>query len=205
LFAVGVMARHLKAPTENHWEVAIGILDYLKGTLHRGIRLGNLELTSPVVGYSDSDWGGDESDRKSIAGTVMYWGDSIINWKSKKQTMVATSTTGAETHVAQLATYEVMMINSFTMELTRSDVSQVPMVFIDSQPTIDSIRCAKGRNKHYDIQLKFMSECERSKRVVFSKVSTDTNVADAMTKALGARRFQELMEKMVRPIGDFQI
>ena len=48
-----------------------------------------------LVGYTDSDWAGDMETHKSISEYVFYLGNEIISWSSKKQSIVALSTTGA--------------------------------------------------------------------------------------------------------------
>ncbi|XP_062089407.1 uncharacterized mitochondrial protein AtMg00810-like [Humulus lupulus] len=49
-----------------------------------------------LCAYSDAGWGGDCADRKSTIGFCIFLGDSLISWKSKKQTVVSRSSTEAE-------------------------------------------------------------------------------------------------------------
>ncbi|KRY25340.1 Retrovirus-related Pol polyprotein from transposon TNT 1-94, partial [Trichinella britovi] len=55
--------------------------------------------------YSDSDFGNDRDDRRSISGCVVCHSGAAIAWTSKKQRTVALSTTEAEymalSHAAQ--------------------------------------------------------------------------------------------------------
>nr|GEZ01487.1 ribonuclease H-like domain, reverse transcriptase, RNA-dependent DNA polymerase [Tanacetum cinerariifolium] len=46
--------------------------------------------------YSDSDYAGSHSDRKSTTGGCYFLGRRLISWQCKKQTIVATSSTEAE-------------------------------------------------------------------------------------------------------------
>jgi hypothetical protein len=41
-----------------------------------------------LVGYSDSDFGGDIDDRKSTTGVMFFMGEMTISWQSHKQTTV---------------------------------------------------------------------------------------------------------------------
>nr|XP_016477942.1 PREDICTED: uncharacterized mitochondrial protein AtMg00810-like [Nicotiana tabacum] len=52
-----------------------------------------------IVCFSDADFAGDRTDRKSTSGTCQLLGNALIFWHSKKQNYVALSTTEAE-HLA---------------------------------------------------------------------------------------------------------
>ncbi|XP_058220572.1 uncharacterized mitochondrial protein AtMg00810-like [Rhododendron vialii] len=60
--------------------------------------------------YADADWAGDISDRKSTSGFCIFLGDSLISWKSKKQSVVARSTVGAEYRTMAHATSEIVWL-----------------------------------------------------------------------------------------------
>ena len=49
-----------------------------------------------IDAYCDSDWAGDHDDRKSRSGYIIRINGSIISYKSKKQPVVANSSTEAE-------------------------------------------------------------------------------------------------------------
>ena len=68
---------------------------YLLGTI-------NLELWYPknstcnLISYSDSDFAGSKTDRKSTSGTGQFIGSALVSWHSKKQNSAALSTVKAE-------------------------------------------------------------------------------------------------------------
>ncbi|KAM2209148.1 hypothetical protein ACFXTI_025049 [Malus domestica] len=68
-FIVSLISRYMKRPTEMHLQAAKRALRYVKGTIGLGVfyrKKGNQEL----LGYSDSDYAGDQDDRKSTSGYV---------------------------------------------------------------------------------------------------------------------------------------
>jgi hypothetical protein len=51
--------------------------------------------TFDLIGYSDADYARCKIDRKSTSGTCQFLGRSMMSWASKKQNLVALSTTKA--------------------------------------------------------------------------------------------------------------
>jgi hypothetical protein len=76
-----------------HWKLVKKVLRYLQGT--KGLML-TYRKTEPlrIVGYSDSDYTGD--DRKSTSGYVFTLAGGAILWKSCKQTVTTSFTMYAE-------------------------------------------------------------------------------------------------------------
>ncbi|XP_028107019.1 uncharacterized protein LOC114306062 [Camellia sinensis] len=70
-----------------------------------------------LVAYADADWTGDVNDRKSTSGFCMFLSDSLISWKSKKQTIVARSTAEAEYRAMAHATAEIVWLRNLLFEL----------------------------------------------------------------------------------------
>ena len=65
-----------------------------------------------IVGYADADWAGDVNTRKSTSGYVFQIGGSTISWMSKRQSIVALSTTEAEYVALSTATQEAIWLRS---------------------------------------------------------------------------------------------
>lgn len=63
---------------------------------------------SKLVGYSDSDYGGDLDNGKSTSGYVFHIGSAIFSWSSKKQQTVGLSTCEAEYIAAAATTCQAM-------------------------------------------------------------------------------------------------
>ena len=82
-YAVSVASQFMHCPSEDHMNVVTQILRYLKGTIGKGIMFsknGHLEIT----GYTDADWVGNISDRKSTSGYFTFVGGNLVTWRSKK-------------------------------------------------------------------------------------------------------------------------
>ena len=87
-YVVSVDSRHMDHPHNIHWRAAKRILNFVQGTRTHGIHYvaqSSLELN----GFIDSDWVGDNTDRKSTYGYVFMLADGTITWSSKKQSVIA--------------------------------------------------------------------------------------------------------------------
>ncbi|KAG9454467.1 hypothetical protein H6P81_007371 [Aristolochia fimbriata] len=83
MFAVGLVSRFMEQPRRDHFAAAKRILRYIKGTLGYKLFYSASEA-SRLIGYTDSDYGGDIDTRKSTSGYVFNIGSGAFSWSSKK-------------------------------------------------------------------------------------------------------------------------
>ncbi|XP_059650779.1 uncharacterized mitochondrial protein AtMg00810-like [Cornus florida] len=85
----------LSAPRFTHYTVVPRIIRYIKRTMFQGLHFSShssLELRA----YSNADWAGDLTDRRSTIGYCFFLGNFLISWCSKKQSVFSWSSTEAE-------------------------------------------------------------------------------------------------------------
>ncbi|RVW91530.1 putative mitochondrial protein [Vitis vinifera] len=114
---LGDLGRYRRlSPCDSHWDVVIRILRYIKSTPGQGVLYENRGHTQ-VVGYTDADWAGSPTDRRSTSGYCVFIGGNLISWKSKKQDVVARSSVEAEYRAMALATCELIWLRHLLQEL----------------------------------------------------------------------------------------
>jgi hypothetical protein len=91
-FSVNTLSQFLVEPRRVHLVATKHVMRYLKGTIDYGLSYdGGHDFT--FCGYTDVDWAGSVSDRKSTSKCCFSLGSSMISWQSRKQSNIALSTT----------------------------------------------------------------------------------------------------------------
>ena len=92
---MSVVSQFLQLLCDSHWDAAIRILHYVKGTLGQWVLYENRGHTQ-IVGYGDADWAGSPIGRRSTLGYCVFIRGNLISWESKKQDVVARFSAEAE-------------------------------------------------------------------------------------------------------------
>ena len=115
LHSVNKLAQCNTNPAIDHESDAKHILRYLSKTIN--FKLHYEEDDLPIYGYVDADWGGDTIDKKSYTGSVFLLCGGAVSWESKKQSIVALSTTEAEYVALSSSSKEAIYLKSLLEEM----------------------------------------------------------------------------------------
>ena len=193
-YAVGKLARFCENPKMKHWIAVKRVLRYVKGTSKMGLCYNGLN-PEKVVGYTDSDWAGDVSDRKSTSAYVFMMAGAAVTWNSTKQTIIATSSCEAE-YVAMSATSkEAIWLTRLLKDFPVKNYLEKGMIVrADSQSAMKlaANESINRRNKHIDITYHFVREVTSNGQVTLTYVPTSNMIADMLTKPLGRVKFEKL-------------
>ncbi|XP_038902364.1 secreted RxLR effector protein 161-like [Benincasa hispida] len=108
-YVVNQLSQFLQTPTDVHWQAAKRVICYISGIKHYRLYFQpshNLNVSA----YSDADWVSNLDDRKSVAAYCTFVGNNIVSWSSRKQAVVAWSSTESEYRVLAHATSEVLWL-----------------------------------------------------------------------------------------------
>lgn len=95
MYVVSLISRYMECPTEIHLIAAKRILCYFQGTKNFCLFYKKGEK-SDLIDFADSDYEGDQDDRKSTPGYVFVLGTGAVSCSSRKKNIVTLSTTQAE-------------------------------------------------------------------------------------------------------------
>ncbi|KAL6330497.1 hypothetical protein AAG906_040427 [Vitis piasezkii] len=186
LLCVHQVSQDLSAPRSTHYVARI--LRYLKGTIFHGLFY---SAQSPLVlrAFSDADWAGDPTDRRSTTGYCFLLGSSLISWRSKKQTFVARSNTEAEYRALADTTSELLWLRWLLKDLGVSTSSATPL-YCDNQSAIHIAHndVFHERTKHIEIDCHFIRYHLVHGALKLFSVSSKDQLADIFTKSLPKRR-----------------
>jgi hypothetical protein len=151
-FAVSKVSQFLDAPKESHWRAVKQFLRYLKGTASFCLTVGGLESNQAIVTYADADWARDTDDRHSISCYALFFGPSLISWKTKKQPTVTLSTTEAEYYALTTSMQEYLWTEQFLMSM--GFCLELGTIYNDNMGCISIIKNNKKdtHTKHIDIK-----------------------------------------------------
>ena len=82
-FAVSMVSQFMHAQGPEHLEAVFRILRYLKGSPEKGLLYKNRGHLQVEI-YTDADWAGSITDRRSTSGYCTYVGGNLVSWRSKK-------------------------------------------------------------------------------------------------------------------------
>src|SRR5713226_5042417 len=156
-YTVGYLARWNSKPTTAHNVAQKRVLQYLKRTKHHGI-LYKANSDSKLEGFSDADWAGDITDRKSTSGNCFTLYGGAVVWAAAKQKTVANSSVEAEYVAVALAVKEALWLTTWIKEIG-FDFTNIT-IQMDSNGALDLARNAQfsQRTKHIDIRHHFIRD-----------------------------------------------
>ncbi len=194
-YPVILMSQFCANPNQEHIQKALYIVKYVNTTLKTQIVYNNRKKEG-FIAFADADWGADRISRKSITGNVVKLAGGAISWVSRKQKVVAQSSTEAEYMCMSDTTRQIVWIESLMFEL------QFPIktIFLccDNQGAmfLSSNPAQEHRSKHIDIRYHYIRECVENEKVKLTYVPTNEQIADIMTKNLPYPKFVQFRMKM---------
>jgi len=192
-YVVGLVRQYMESPRQVHLQVVKRIMRYIKDTTIFGLFYSSSKKIV-IVGYSDSDWGGDSDGRKSTNGNCFMIGKTVCFWSSKKQSIVALSTCETE-YVATTSACQSVWLNNIMTQIGFN--LDVPIkIYVDN---VSAINLAKNpvfhqRSKHIDIRYHFLRDQVGKNMIKLEYCRSEYQIADILTKPLKINAFIKLRD-----------
>ena len=197
-YAVNKLARFSANPKAVHWNAVKRVMRYLKATIDHSITYGGTE--EDLIGHCDSDWGGDEIERRSTTGYVFTLNGGAVAWASRLQKTTALSVAEAEYMSLAEALTECLWIRPFLVSLGQESVGATP-IKVDNQAAIALAKNPEfhKRTKHVGIRYHRIRQEQENNVVFVEYVPTNENPADIFTKGVSS----ETLNRCLRLINVF--
>uniref|UniRef100_A0A803P518 Reverse transcriptase Ty1/copia-type domain-containing protein n=1 Tax=Cannabis sativa TaxID=3483 RepID=A0A803P518_CANSA len=166
-FVVNKLSQFLKQPTNVHWGATKRILKYLK------------------------------DDRKPVVGCCVFLGDALLSWSSKKQTVVARSSTKSKYRALAQLVVEMSWLQELLRELMFK-CSSVPVIWCDnlSASALAASPMYHAQTKHIELNVHFARNKILKKSLEVRYVPSHDQIIDSLTKGLTLTRIQFLINKL---------
>jgi len=198
-YSVSIIRKFIHDPRKSHLIVAKRMLRYIKGTIDFGLLFpyGAQSEVSELIGYSDSDWCGDLTNRRSTSGYVFKFNDAAISWCTKKQPVTALLSCEAEYIAGTFATCQALWLDLVMKEL-KCDVMKPLTLKIDNKSGISLAKnpISHGRSKHIETRFHFIREQLTNGMIKLHYCPTELQLADGFTKAVKLDRFEFLRKNL---------
>ncbi|CAL8150679.1 unnamed protein product [Prunus armeniaca] len=167
-YAVSVVSQFMHFPSEDHMGAVMRILRYLKVTLGKELMFSKYDHTN-VEGYTDADWAGLVTDRRSTSGYFTFVGGVCeLLWLMKLSRDLA---------FAPQKPMDLYCDNRLAIAIARNPVQH-------------------DRTKHVEVDRHFIKEKVDAKIVSFPFISFEYQLADVLTKAVSITVFLNSLNKL---------
>jgi len=151
-----------------------------------------------INAFCDSDHAGNKVTRKSHTGILVYVNAAPIQWFSKVQNTVETSTFGSE-FIAMRICVEMLEALRYKLRMLGIPIDGPANVFCDNNSVVmnATIPTSPLKKKHNAIAYHRVRESITAGTLCIAKVKSEENLADAFTKSLSGVKLRYLMSHIL--------
>ena len=146
--------------------------------------------------FVDANHAGNNVDRKSITGILLFCNKAPVIYYSKRQNTVEASTYGAEI-VAMKNAIELIEALRYKLRMFGVPIDGPTNIFCDNEAVVKNCSTPEStlKKKHHSIAFHRNREAVACGTCRITKEDTETNLSDLFTKTLHAERREDLLDR----------
>ena len=198
VYSTGILCRFMEQPTTEHMVGLKRVLRYVNGTINLGLIYDKKQRSEvSLVGYSDGDYAHDLNDRKSTSSMIFFLGNMPISWNSQKLKIVSLSSCEAEYIALTTAACQGIWLARLLTELEGKEGNSIKLL-VDNKSAIALCKnpVFHSRSKHIETRFHKIRDLVEDGSMEVIHFSSEDQLADFFTKALGKIRFIELRTRI---------
>ncbi|XP_021602452.1 uncharacterized mitochondrial protein AtMg00810-like [Manihot esculenta] len=195
-YSVNYVSQFMHNPTMSHLKYVRRILQYLKGTIHYGLSF-TADTSLALSAFSDADWAGCPTTRRSTTGYCTFLGANIISWCAMKQHTVARSSTETEyrsmAHTVAELTWLGYLLDDLRVYPTRPPIlygDNLSALHLTVNPVLHT------RSKHVALDYHYVRERVAQGVLITRYIPSAYQVADIFTKSMTKTRLAQFRRKL---------
>jgi len=193
LFAAKECSRMMSSPCKGDLGPLKRIGRYLLGRPRSVMMYAWQDTPSCITVFTDSNWAGCKTTRKSTSGATFMHGGHLLKAYSRTQANIALSSAEAELYATVVAASEGLGMKAMAKDF---GMSLDPYLNVDASAAIGIMqRKGLGKLRHLDTQSLWIQDAVRQCRVIVEKVKGTENPADLMTKHLDGPSMSDMLKR----------
>ena len=192
LVATAFLSKRVQSPTVYDMGKLIRVIQYIRGTMHLGIKL-EVGSDLAVISYIDASYGVHQ-DYKSHTGFTVSIGKGPICSKSSIQKLNTKSSTEAELVAISDSIGHVIWLRNFLIDQGYNNIEPA-MLGQDNMSTIQLVKNGQPNSdatRHIAVRFFFVTDKVKNGEVYIKWIGTNEMISDVLTKPIQGSKFKEL-------------
>ncbi|XP_019434131.1 PREDICTED: uncharacterized protein LOC109340836 [Lupinus angustifolius] len=186
----------MNQPTNTRYQALTRILRYIKGTPSQGLFYPSNSILQ-LKAFNDSEWTTCTDSRRYVFGFCVFLGNSLVSWKSKKQSTVARSSSKPEYEALAVIVCELQWL-TFMLDNFPITLIKLSLLFCDNNSTryVAANSMFHEYTKHIEIYCHVVRERLQAYLFYFLPIPSKEQSTNHFTKALDTSTFSSLLHKL---------
>ena len=198
--ASGQVARFMEKPAPEHWEAVLRIYRYLARTKDVALRMTGEGMSCDMTleGMSDASWADCPETRRSHSGWLVRLGGCLVAWYSKRQDVIAQSSTESEYVSAASAANELVWWRRLLQELGLPVDGPITL-WVDNASAVQ-LADHEGKfdaGKHIELRFHVLRDYHKRGIITVRWRPSRRQWADVLTKNCSAKHFLPMVSTIL--------